>query len=181
MRGGRHSVLGAQGREVEDASVFQKAWTRHLRVKDASERWSTSRRRPRPKTEAPGSRQNWNSRRSGSGLGWSRTHGLHTQPGRARRLVVARACPRRVTDREESRLRKNVLATPSEPCRASPHRGEGRDHLTSSSERAAPASVNMCAPSCERVLQSEEGGALVGPNPIVETEPRRVPKRVIRR
>jgi hypothetical protein len=84
-------------------------------------------------------------------------------------------------EREESRLGKNVIATPVGAVLMR-HLTAARveDHLHHLDKRGAvPASVNHVRAKLRTIFfQSEEGGHLLGPNPITETRPRRVPKRV---
>src|SRR5712692_9614987 len=84
-------------------------------------------------------------------------------------------------DREASRLRKNVIATPLGAVRVQ-HLTAARveDHLHEL-ERAgvAPASVNHVRAKLRTVFfKARKAGLWIGPNPITETESRRVPKRV---
>jgi len=90
-------------------------------------------------------------------------------------------CPAASHDREESRLRKNVIATPlgAVPVR---HLTAARveDHLHELEKAgAAPASVNHVRAKLRTVFfKARKAGLWVGTNPITETESRRVPKRV---
>ncbi len=90
-------------------------------------------------------------------------------------------CPAASHDREASRLRKNVIATPLGAVRVQ-HLTAARveDHLHEL-ERAggAPASVNHVRAKLRTVFfKARKAGLWIGPNPITETESRRVPKRV---
>jgi integrase len=90
-------------------------------------------------------------------------------------------CPAASHDREQSRLRKNVIATRlgAVPVR---HLTSARvdDHLHELERAgAAPASVNHVRAKLRTVFfKAKKAGLWAGPNPILETESRSVPKRV---
>ena len=166
------------------ASVFQKRGrgTWYLRVKDAAGRWLDIASTAPTKTEA---------RRLAAELERKAERqrlGLEPLPtdcalnlGQLVAWWLRERCPPASHDREESRLRKNVIAT---PLGAVPVRHltavKVEDHLHELERAgAAPASVNHVRAKLRTVFfKAKKAGLWVGSNPILETEPRRVPKRV---
>ena len=166
------------------ASVYQKRGrtTWYLRVKDAVGRWQDIASTAATKTEAKRLAAELERKAERQRLG------LEPLPTDCKLTVgelvewwLRERCPAASHDREQSRLRKNVIAT---PLGAAPVR-----HLTSARvdehlhelERAgaAPASVNHVRAKLRTVFfKARKAGLCSGPNPILETEPRRVPKRV---
>jgi len=166
------------------ASVYQKRrrGTWYLRVKDAGGRWQDIASTAQTKTEA---------RRLAAELERKverQRLGLEPLPtdctltvGELVQWWLKERCPPASHDREENRLRKNVIATPlgSVPVR---HLTAARvdDHLHDLEKAgAAPASVNHVRAKLRTVFfKAKKAGIWLGANPITETEPRRVPKRV---
>ena len=166
------------------ASVYQKRGrgTWYLRVKDAAGRWVDIASTAQTKTEA---------RRLAAELERKAERqrlGLEPLPtdctlslGQLVEWWLRERCPPASHDREESRLRKNVIATPLGAVSVRLLTGvRVEDHLHELERTgAAPASVNHVRAKLRTVFfKARKAGLWVGPNPILETEPRRVPKRV---
>src|SRR5882762_6111492 len=166
------------------ASVYQKRGrgTWYLRVKDAAGRWQDIASTAQTKTEARRLALDLDRKAERQRLG------LEPLPtdctlnvGQLVEWWLRERCPAASHDREESRLRKNVIATQLGAVAVrhlTPARVE--DHLHEL-ERAggAPASVNHVRAKLRTVFfKARKVGLWIGPNPITETESRRDPKRV---
>lgn len=166
------------------ASVYQKRGrgTWYLRVKDAAGRWADIASTAKTKTEA---------RRLAADLERKAERqrlGLDPLPtdctltvGQLVEWWLRERCPQASYDREESRLRKNVISTSIGSVLVR-HLTSARveDHLHELEKAgAAPASVNHVRAKLRTVFfKAKKAELWVGPNPITETESRRVPKRV---
>src|SRR5438067_7982927 len=165
------------------ASVYQKCGkgTWYLRVKDAGGRWIDGASTAQSKTE---------SRRLAAELERKAERqrlGLEPLPtdctlgvGELVEWWLKERCPTASGSREESRPRKTVVRTAlgAVPVRRlTSARVEDHFHAL---ERAgaAPASVNHIRAKLRTVFfKARKAGLWIGPNPITETESRRVPKR----
>jgi integrase len=166
------------------ASVYQKRGrtTWFLRVKDAAGRWQDIASTAATKTEA---------KRLAADLerkAERQRFGLEPFPTDCKLTVgelvewwLRERCPAASQEREKSRLRKNVIATRLGAVLVR-HLTSARvdDHLHELERAgAAPASVNHVRAKLRTVFfKAKKAGLWAGPNPILETEPRRVPKRV---
>jgi integrase len=166
------------------ASVYQKRGkgTWYLRVKDAAGRWTDIASSVRSKTEA---------RRLAAELERKAERqrlGLEPLPtdctlnvGELVEWWLKERCPPASRSREESRLRKNVVRTAlgAVPVRRLTS-ARVEDHLHELERAgAAPASVNHIRAKLRTVFfKAGKAGLWSEPNPITETEPRRVPKTV---
>jgi len=166
------------------ASVYQKRGrtTWYLRVRDAAGRWQDIASTAATKTEAKRLAADLERKAERQRLG------LEPLPTDCKLTVgelvewwLRERCPAASHEREQSRLRKNVIATRlgEVPVR---HLTSARvdDHLHELERAgAAPASVNHVRAKLRTVFfKARKAGLWAGPNPILETEARRVSKRV---
>src|SRR5207248_3394098 len=166
------------------ASVYQKCGkgTWYLRVKDADGRWTDVASTALSKTEARRLAAEVERKAERQRLG------LEPLPtdctlsvGELVEWWLEERCRSASRSREQSRLRKNVVRT---KLGAVPVRGlisaRVEDHLHELDRAgAAPASVNHIRAKLRTVFfKAGKAGLWSGPNPITETEPLRVPKRM---
>src|SRR5258706_5026946 len=166
------------------ASVFQRQGhgTWYLRVKDACGRWANIASTAKTKTEAwrLASDLERKAERQRLGLEPLATDCTLTV-GELVAWGLRERCPPASSEREVSRLRKNVISTPLGSVLVrylTVARIE--DHLHELEKAgAAPASVNHVRAKLRTVFfKARKAGLWVGTNPITDTESRRVPKRV---
>jgi integrase len=153
-----------------------------LRVKDAYGRWANIASTAKTKTEA------WRLASDLERKAERQRLGVEPLPTDCMLTVgelvswwLRERCPAASYEREESRLKKNVISTPLGSVLVR-HLTAARveDHLHELEKAgAAPASVNHVRAKLRTVFfKAKKAGLWVGANPIIETEPRRVPKRL---